>query len=36
MTKEATMVAAKRELVDRDRGWRIGGIVVVYVMRGVE
>lgn len=37
MTKDATMVAAKRELVDRERGWRIGGIVVVYViMRGIE
>lgn len=34
MTKDATMVAAKRELVDRERGWRIGGIVVV--IRGIE
>jgi hypothetical protein len=30
MTKDATMVAAKRELVDRERGWRIGGIVDDY------
>jgi hypothetical protein len=34
MTKDATMVAAKRELVDRERGWRIGGIAVV--IRGIE
>lgn len=26
MTKDATMVAAKRELVDRERGCRIGGM----------
>lgn len=29
MTKDATIVAAKRELVDRERGWRIGGIVTI-------
>lgn len=28
MTNEASNVAANSELVERDRGWRIGGMVV--------